>query len=48
MKFHIIAINEKTNRKTYMTASSLSHDEACVMLSKINKHPARRVQLEQA
>lgn len=46
-KFHIVAINQRTGAKTYMTAYPASHREACTMLSKISAHPARRVQLEQ-
>lgn len=47
-KFHIVAINQRTGAKTYMTAYPATHREACTMLSKISTHPARRVQLETA
>ncbi len=37
--FHIIALNEKTQRSVQCTDTPLSHAEACVMLSKFTPHP---------
>lgn len=45
--YHIVAINERTRNKEYMTGYAMPHDQACVMLKKISAHPARRVQLEE-
>lgn len=51
-RYHIVAINEKTNKKTYCTSSPLPHDEAVTMLSKFSPHKRIdaahiRVQLEE-
>lgn len=45
--YNIVAINEKHGWKEYMTAFPMSHADCCVMLGKISKHPARRIQLEE-
>lgn len=43
--YHIVAINEKSGAITYMTSYPMTHSECCTMMSKISKHPARRIQL---
>jgi len=46
-RYHIVAINERTGKKSYQTSSPLTHQEAVVMLRKFSYHPKRRVQLEE-
>lgn len=46
-KYHLIAINERTGKKTYLTACAMTHAECCIMKSKFSYHPARRIQLEE-
>jgi hypothetical protein len=46
--YHVVAINNRTGRKTYCTVQPVTHDEGCTMLRKFTYHPARRVQLEEA
>jgi len=43
--YHIVAINEKSGELTYMTQYPDTHENCCVMMGKISKHPARRIQL---
>jgi hypothetical protein len=45
--YHIVAINERTGRKTYVTCVAMNHKDACTVLKKFSPHPARRMQLEQ-
>ena len=45
--YHIVAINERTGRKTRMTRYPDTHEACCVMLKKFSYHPARRLQLEE-
>jgi hypothetical protein len=44
--YHIVAINEKTGDKTYLTKEPLQHSKAVAMKNKFSSNPARRVQLE--
>lgn len=46
--YHLVAINEKTGKKVYLTEEPVTHHDACVIKSKFCYHPARRVQLEEA
>jgi hypothetical protein len=46
-KYHVIAIATRSGKKTYMTATPVTHHEGCVIMSKISSHKARRIQLEQ-
>lgn len=46
--YHLVAINEKTNKKTYLTGYPMTHEECCIMKGKFSYHPLRRIQLEQA
>lgn len=46
--YNVIAINERTGRKVVCTSRPLPHDKACVILSKLTRHPSARLQLEQA
>lgn len=46
--FHVVAINEHTGRKVYMTSTPCSHTEACTILRKISPYRTVRVQLEGA
>lgn len=45
--YHIVAINEKTGKKEYLTTYPMPHDDCCVMLSKQSKHEHVRKQLEE-
>lgn len=45
--YHVVAINERSGHKVYCTTESLTHESACVVMSKFSKHPARRIQLEE-
>lgn len=46
--YNVVAINERSRRKVICTSKPLSHDEACVILGKLTRHPAARLMLEQA
>jgi hypothetical protein len=43
--YHVVAVNEKTGVITYLTVMPLPHPHACILLSKLTPHPARRLQL---
>ena len=45
--FHVVAINERTGRKTYLTTSPLTHDQACTMLGKMTTRKSVRRQVEE-
>lgn len=45
--YHLVAINEKTGEKVYLTRYPDTHKACCTMKSKFSYHPARRIQLEQ-
>lgn len=45
--YHLVAINEKTNKKTYLTGYPMTHEECCIMKSKFNPHKDVRIQLEE-
>ena len=47
MMYHVIVKNIKTGVKVYMTATPVPHNVACVLLSKLTKHPTRIETLEQ-
>lgn len=40
--YHAVAINETTGRKTYMTATPVTHREGCTILSKIPREGKAR------
>lgn len=45
--YHIVAINEKTGNKVFLTRYAMNHHESCTMLSKqSNRVPHVRIQLE--
>lgn len=46
--YNVVAINERSSRKVVCTSKPLPHDQACVILSKLTRHPAARLMLEQA
>ena len=46
-KYHLVAINERTGKKVYLTGYAMTHAECVVMKSKFSYHPARRIQLEE-
>jgi len=45
--YHIVAINEKSGLKTYLTKYPMEHKPCCVMLQKFTQHPLVRIQLEE-
>lgn len=45
--YHVVAINEKSGRKHYLTLQPETHHIACVIKSKFNDYPSRRIQLEE-
>lgn len=46
--YHIVAINEKTGAKTYLTGYPMNHNDSCVMLNKqSNRVSYVRIQLEE-
>jgi len=46
--YHVIVINNKTGQKVRMSASPMTHDEACTVLSKMTKYSWRTEKLEEA
>ena len=40
-KYNVVVVAVKTGKETIMTSSPVSHDEACVILSKLTKYPFR-------
>lgn len=46
-EYNLIAVNEKTDKKTYLNSSPLTHAEAVTMKSKFNARPSVRIQLEE-
>lgn len=47
-QFHVVAINEKTNKKTYLTAYPMPQDSCVIFKSKSTAHKDVRIQLEPA
>lgn len=45
--YHLVAINDRTGNKTYLTSYPMEHGAACVNKSKFTTHATRRVQLEE-
>lgn len=45
--YHVVAVNNKTRNKVYMTSSPVTHKQGCTILSKMTKYPWRREQLEE-
>jgi hypothetical protein len=45
--YHLVAKNNKTDEKTYLTRYPMTHEECCVMKSKFSHHPLRRIELEE-
>jgi hypothetical protein len=46
--YYVVAINEKTGHKTYMTTVPFTHKQAMTIISKLSSHKGRRVQVEEA
>ena len=46
-KYHVVVINRKTGQKVVMTSEPVTHDEGCVLLSKLTKYPWRFETLEE-
>jgi len=47
-RYHVVAINERTGRKDYLTATPDTHAACCTILSKQTPHKDVRKQLEEA
>lgn len=49
-RYHVVAINQKTQEKSYLTSSRVTHDEGCTIMRKFTHPPTtpRRIQLEEA
>jgi hypothetical protein len=45
--YHVIAINERTRRKYYLTAMPVTHKEGCTILRKQLQHRDVRKLLEE-
>jgi hypothetical protein len=50
--YHVVAINERTGRKEYLTATPCTHQEGVTIMSKITRRPKGlglrvRIQLEE-
>lgn len=45
--YHLVAKNNKTDKKTYLTGYPMTHAECCTMKSKFSYHPLRRIELEE-
>lgn len=45
--YHVIVVRDSTGEKTYMTRTPVTHDEGCVLLSKLTDYPWRRKCLEE-
>lgn len=45
--YHVVAINEKTGHKTYVTLYPMPHKQACNNKARFTVHKARRIQLEE-
>ena len=46
--YHMVAVHERTGKKTTLSAKPMPHKEANTMRSKFNARPNVRIQLEQA
>lgn len=44
-QYHVVVINERTQRVVRMTSKSVTHDEGCVLLRKITDYSWRRKRL---
>lgn len=47
-RYHLIAVNEKTGKKTYVSdvKNPMTHSEAVIVKSKFTVHKCRRIELE--
>lgn len=45
--YWLVAINEKTGNKTYLTTKPFGHAECVTMKKRFSPHPLRRIQLEE-
>ena len=46
--YYVVAINEKTGNKTYMTTKHFTHKQAMTIISKLSSHNGRRIQVEES
>lgn len=42
-KYVLVAVNDKTREETLLSSSPMTHQEACVMLSKFTPHPSSHI-----
>lgn len=45
--YHLVAKNNKTDAKVYLTGYPMTHEECRIMKSKLSYHPARRIEFEE-
>lgn len=45
--YHVVVINDRAGTKAYMTATPVTHQEGCTILSKIGPYKHGRKQLEE-
>lgn len=45
--YHLVAKNNKTDKKVYLTGYPMTHEECCIMKAKFSYHPLRRIELEE-
>lgn len=43
--YHVVVVNDKTGKKVLMTDSPVTHDEGCIILSKLVPHKETRAVL---
>lgn len=46
--YHVVAVNNRTNKRTRVTGYAMSHAQCCTMKSKFTRHPTRSMELEEA
>ena len=45
--YNVVVVNRRTGQKVVMTPEPVTHDEGCVILSKLTKYPWRLEMLEE-
>jgi hypothetical protein len=46
--YHVVAMNDATGNKEYLTCTPVTHDEGCTMMRKMTPHRNVRIYLEEA
>lgn len=45
--YNLVAKNNQTDKKVYLTGYPMTHEECCIMKAKFSYHPLRRIELEE-